>query len=93
MGMVLGEKRLNVCCEWLILLAVLSKTVCSVFLGMGESNCAWNRKALLHRDTMLAAAAVYGGKGAERPFPPCLTGEPMPCHVCPFELPGLFPFL
>ncbi|XP_010809332.1 arginine-hydroxylase NDUFAF5, mitochondrial isoform X3 [Bos mutus] len=27
--------------------------------GMGESNCAWNRKALLHRDTMLAAAAVY----------------------------------
>ncbi|KAM5305875.1 arginine-hydroxylase NDUFAF5, mitochondrial isoform 3-T3 [Glossophaga mutica] len=33
--------------------------VLSVFLGMGESNCAWNRKALLHRDTMLAAAAVY----------------------------------
>ncbi|XP_044119404.1 arginine-hydroxylase NDUFAF5, mitochondrial isoform X1 [Neovison vison] len=28
--------------------------------GMGESNCAWNRKGLLHRDTMLAAAAVYG---------------------------------
>uniref|UniRef100_A0A9L0SPG1 NADH:ubiquinone oxidoreductase complex assembly factor 5 n=2 Tax=Equus caballus TaxID=9796 RepID=A0A9L0SPG1_HORSE len=28
--------------------------------GMGESNCAWNRKALLHRNTMLAAAAVYG---------------------------------
>uniref|UniRef100_A0A667XQM2 Arginine-hydroxylase NDUFAF5, mitochondrial n=1 Tax=Myripristis murdjan TaxID=586833 RepID=A0A667XQM2_9TELE len=27
--------------------------------GMGESNCAWNRRALLHRDTMLAAAAVY----------------------------------
>ncbi|XP_007526107.2 arginine-hydroxylase NDUFAF5, mitochondrial [Erinaceus europaeus] len=27
--------------------------------GMGESNCAWNRKSLLHRDTMLAAAAVY----------------------------------
>ncbi|XP_057358698.1 arginine-hydroxylase NDUFAF5, mitochondrial isoform X3 [Manis pentadactyla] len=27
--------------------------------GMGESNCAWNRKALLHRDSMLAAAAVY----------------------------------
>jgi len=40
-------------------LAVLSKIACSVFLGMGESNCAWNRKALLHRDTMLAAAAVY----------------------------------
>lgn len=30
---------------------------------MGESNCSWNRKALLHRDTMLAAAAVYRGKG------------------------------
>ncbi|XP_008055311.1 arginine-hydroxylase NDUFAF5, mitochondrial isoform X1 [Carlito syrichta] len=27
--------------------------------GMGESNCSWNRRALLHRDTMLAAAAVY----------------------------------
>ncbi|XP_028263143.1 arginine-hydroxylase NDUFAF5, mitochondrial isoform X2 [Parambassis ranga] len=27
--------------------------------GMGESNCAWNRRSLLHRDTMLAAAAVY----------------------------------
>ncbi|XP_054882551.1 arginine-hydroxylase NDUFAF5, mitochondrial-like [Poeciliopsis prolifica] len=27
--------------------------------GMGESNCAWNRRAMLHRDTMLAAAAIY----------------------------------
>uniref|UniRef100_H3BAF0 Arginine-hydroxylase NDUFAF5, mitochondrial n=1 Tax=Latimeria chalumnae TaxID=7897 RepID=H3BAF0_LATCH len=27
--------------------------------GMGESNCSWNRKSLLHRDTMLAAAAIY----------------------------------
>ncbi|XP_041106808.1 arginine-hydroxylase NDUFAF5, mitochondrial isoform X1 [Polyodon spathula] len=27
--------------------------------GMGESNCAWNRKSILHRDTMLAAAAIY----------------------------------
>ncbi|XP_041068155.1 arginine-hydroxylase NDUFAF5, mitochondrial isoform X2 [Carcharodon carcharias] len=27
--------------------------------GMGESNCAWCRKPLLHRDTMLAAAAIY----------------------------------
>lgn len=35
---------------------------CSLFLGMGESNCSWNRKALLHRDTMLAAAAVYRGE-------------------------------
>ncbi|NWR34377.1 NDUF5 hydroxylase, partial [Tachuris rubrigastra] len=29
-------------------------TVC-----MGESNCSWNRKPLLHRETMLAAAAIY----------------------------------
>ncbi|XP_071359537.1 arginine-hydroxylase NDUFAF5, mitochondrial isoform X1 [Trachinotus anak] len=27
--------------------------------GMGESNCAWNRRSLLHRDTVLAAAAIY----------------------------------
>uniref|UniRef100_A0A3B4AWA1 Arginine-hydroxylase NDUFAF5, mitochondrial n=1 Tax=Periophthalmus magnuspinnatus TaxID=409849 RepID=A0A3B4AWA1_9GOBI len=27
--------------------------------GMGESNCAWNRRLLLHRDTILATAAVY----------------------------------
>ncbi|XP_067297027.1 arginine-hydroxylase NDUFAF5, mitochondrial [Pseudorasbora parva] len=27
--------------------------------GMGESNCAWNRKSLLQRDTILAAAAIY----------------------------------
>nr|XP_033795695.1 arginine-hydroxylase NDUFAF5, mitochondrial isoform X4 [Geotrypetes seraphini]XP_033795696.1 arginine-hydroxylase NDUFAF5, mitochondrial isoform X4 [Geotrypetes seraphini] len=27
--------------------------------GMGESNCCWNRKPLLHRDTMVAAAAIY----------------------------------
>ncbi|XP_041839272.1 arginine-hydroxylase NDUFAF5, mitochondrial [Melanotaenia boesemani] len=27
--------------------------------GMGESNCAWNRRPMLHRDTMLAAAAIY----------------------------------
>uniref|UniRef100_A0A665SWJ5 Arginine-hydroxylase NDUFAF5, mitochondrial n=1 Tax=Echeneis naucrates TaxID=173247 RepID=A0A665SWJ5_ECHNA len=27
--------------------------------GMGESNCAWNRRSLLHRDTLLAAAAIY----------------------------------
>lgn len=30
-------------------------------LGMGESNCAWNRKSLLHRDTILSAAAIYKG--------------------------------
>ncbi|NWW09694.1 NDUF5 hydroxylase, partial [Oreocharis arfaki] len=28
-------------------------------LCMGESNCSWNRKPLLHRETMLAAAAIY----------------------------------
>ncbi|XP_075781767.1 arginine-hydroxylase NDUFAF5, mitochondrial isoform X2 [Pelodiscus sinensis] len=27
--------------------------------GMGESNCSWNRKHMLHRETMLAAAAIY----------------------------------
>ncbi|KAM9257679.1 LOW QUALITY PROTEIN: arginine-hydroxylase NDUFAF5, mitochondrial [Cariama cristata] len=27
--------------------------------GMGEEYCSWNRKPLLHRDTMLAAAAIY----------------------------------
>ncbi|XP_064915937.1 arginine-hydroxylase NDUFAF5, mitochondrial isoform X4 [Columba livia] len=27
--------------------------------GMGESNCSWNRKPLLHRETMVAAAAIY----------------------------------
>ncbi|XP_064623514.1 arginine-hydroxylase NDUFAF5, mitochondrial-like isoform X2 [Lineus longissimus] len=27
--------------------------------GMGESNCAWNRKLHLSRDTTLAAAAIY----------------------------------
>ncbi|KFP06335.1 NADH dehydrogenase [ubiquinone] 1 alpha subcomplex assembly factor 5, partial [Calypte anna] len=30
--------------------------------SMGESNCSWNRKPLLHRETMLAAAAIYRGK-------------------------------
>lgn len=27
--------------------------------GMGESNCSWTRRSLLHRDTILAAAAIY----------------------------------
>ncbi|XP_068088566.1 arginine-hydroxylase NDUFAF5, mitochondrial isoform X2 [Hyperolius riggenbachi] len=27
--------------------------------GMGESNCAWNRRGLLYRDSMIAAAAIY----------------------------------
>lgn len=34
--------------------------------GMGESNCAWNRKSLLQRDTILAAAAIYKGETANR---------------------------
>ncbi|KAM8842853.1 arginine-hydroxylase NDUFAF5, mitochondrial isoform 1-T1 [Synchiropus picturatus] len=33
--------------------------VMSDLQGMGESNCAWTRRSLLHRDTILAAAAVY----------------------------------
>ncbi|XP_005102037.1 arginine-hydroxylase NDUFAF5, mitochondrial [Aplysia californica] len=27
--------------------------------GMAENNCSWSRKSKLHRDTMVAAAAVY----------------------------------
>ncbi|XP_048864253.1 arginine-hydroxylase NDUFAF5, mitochondrial isoform X1 [Brienomyrus brachyistius] len=33
--------------------------VMSDLQAMGESNCAWNRKTMLHRDTILAAAAIY----------------------------------
>lgn len=33
--------------------------VMSDLQGMGESNCAWKRKLMLHRDTILAAAAIY----------------------------------
>ena len=29
--------------------------------GMGENNAAWNRKALLHRDTIMAASSIYKG--------------------------------
>ena len=29
---------------------------------MGENNAAWNRKTLLHRDTILAASSIYEGK-------------------------------
>lgn len=31
----------------------------SVFVGMAESNAALNRSLHLHRDTQLAAAAIY----------------------------------
>jgi len=27
--------------------------------GMGENNAAWNRKLMLHRETLMAAAAIY----------------------------------
>uniref|UniRef100_A0A3Q3QDM1 Arginine-hydroxylase NDUFAF5, mitochondrial n=1 Tax=Monopterus albus TaxID=43700 RepID=A0A3Q3QDM1_MONAL len=37
--------------------------------GMGESNCAWNRRPLLHRDTVLAAAALYKGGGGDGSIP------------------------
>ena len=30
-------------------------------LGMGENNCSWTRKPMLHRDTITAAAAIYKG--------------------------------
>ena len=30
--------------------------------GMGENNAAWNRKTLLHRDTIVAASSIYQGK-------------------------------
>jgi len=28
---------------------------------MGESNCAWSRQPMLHRDTISAACAIYQG--------------------------------
>lgn len=67
MGVLLDKVYHVLILSWGIF-AVLSQTACSLFLGMGESNCSWNRKALLHRDTMLAAAAVYRG---EPPTPTC----------------------
>lgn len=36
--------------------------------GMGESNCSWTRRSLLHRDTILAAAAIYKGEFAWTSF-------------------------
>jgi len=29
---------------------------------MGENNATWQRKSILHRDTMFAASAIYKGK-------------------------------
>ncbi|XP_076463601.1 arginine-hydroxylase NDUFAF5, mitochondrial-like [Babylonia areolata] len=38
--------------------------------GMGENNCSWSRKLLLHRDTMAAAASIYQTMyGGERGIP------------------------
>lgn len=67
-------------------------------LGMGESNCAWNRRTLLHRDTMLAAAAVYKGEVVSQQqhtlhytttthneqTPSCSRGNPVTSAVQPF---------
>lgn len=33
-----------------------------IFIGMGETNAAWNRKIHIKRDSLLAAAAVYRGR-------------------------------
>ena len=33
--------------------------------GMGESNASWNRKTILHRDTITAASVIYNGKSHE----------------------------
>jgi len=43
-------------------MCVKALTGCVDSAGMGESNCAWNRRSLLHRDTILAAAAIYKGE-------------------------------
>jgi len=34
--------------------------------GMGESSCAWARKSQLHRETMVAAAAIYKGWSVDK---------------------------
>ena len=41
--------------------------------GMGENNAAWNRKTLLHRDTILAASSVYQGKSFSLSTSLCIT--------------------
>lgn len=55
----------------LVLSGNLSNVFCDGGLcaGMGESNCAWNRRSMLHRDTVLAAAAVYKGESTESTEP------------------------
>lgn len=82
-GIPLDERRLNLGYRAAQVFAESSQTS-SVFLGMGESNCAWNRRALLHRDTMLAAAAVYRGKEAAR-SPSQAHYCPVPCHPYPLK--------
>ena len=29
---------------------------------MGENNCTWARRAMINRDTLMAASAIYKGK-------------------------------
>lgn len=41
--------------------------------GMGESNCAWNSKPSLHRDTLQAASAIYKDRYG------CRTDNSVPC--------------
>jgi hypothetical protein len=35
---------------------------------MAENNCSWSRKLTLHRDTMMAAAAIYQGEDFVQPI-------------------------
>lgn len=53
----------NVCLHFVVYMCFNDMSLW-VFQGMGESNCAWNRKPILHRDTLLAAAAIYKGEVA-----------------------------
>lgn len=59
-----AAEPLNFCTYFTFAVVVLIWRSC--VSGMGESNCAWNRRSLLHRDTMLAAAAIYKGERATR---------------------------
>ncbi|XP_024123208.1 arginine-hydroxylase NDUFAF5, mitochondrial isoform X2 [Oryzias melastigma] len=62
LGNLLGQAGFNMLTVDIDDVQVLYPGIMEVMMdlqGMGESNCAWNRRTLLHRDTMLAAAAVY----------------------------------
>jgi len=48
----------------LFLMRVYTCAVCkmnTLYAGMGENNCAWNRQLTIHRETLAAAAAIYKG--------------------------------